>query len=139
VRDVFLVREARLAEMHLVVDGAGQQVPALAVQFAHALRLADAFLGHALNASSAQQHVRLGDGAFVHHLHIADQPVVHVRSACRPGLMEMRIFNTPTKASLKILELILLLPFTRSLKVMGTSAIFSPACFTRYFISIWKA
>jgi hypothetical protein len=36
--------------------------------------------------------------------------------------MEMRIFNTPTKASLKILELILLLPFTRSLKVMGTSA-----------------
>src|SRR5690606_5102982 len=139
VGDILLPGKPRLAEMHLVINGAGQQVLSFRVELLHGLGAADPFRGHPFNEAVAYKHIGLGDPALVHHAYIAEQPAVHAAvAAFTPGLMVKRILSTPRKASRKMFALILLFPFTRSLKVMGTSWMPKPASFTRYFISIWK-
>ena len=131
--DVLLVCEPRFAEMHLVIDGAGQQITALRIEVARVLHRTDPFRSHAFDPSIAHEHIGLEGGTIVHYLRVTYKEGVH-------GLrMVKRIFNTPRMASLKMLEFILLVPFTRSLKLMGTSTILKPLSLTRYFISIWNA
>ncbi len=119
--DIVLVGKTGLPEMHLVIDHAGQQEQAFGIELLRTTRAADAASLHAFNAATAHQHVGL-------EVRSLRSPRWRCGSAGRSSTwMRTRIFNTPMMASLKMFEFILLLPFKRSTKVMGTSAIRKPA------------
>ncbi len=119
-------------EVDLVIDGAGEQQHAFRTDLVHGGSATDAFGGDAIDHAVAEEHIGFDGAALVHHPRSADHRAgVH--------LILRRILSTPRKASWKMLALILLVPFTRSRKVMGTSAMRKPSRFTRYFISIWNA
>ena len=145
--DFRFVGEAWFAEMHLVVDQAGKQVqPRTIVHLGLAccsgngrIRMLGKVFAYGLDAVAIGEKVAGFDAAFVHEGG-ASEEVVHEGSVASAGRMsKRRICNTPRKASLKMLRLILEVPNSRSTKVMGTSAMEKPNRLALYFISIWKA
>ena len=81
-REVPLVRQARLAEVHLIVDHPGHQNRALGVDDPHAGGRGD-IGGHFLDALTANQYVTLGRGRFVDQPRVLYQRRFHVADTIR--------------------------------------------------------
>ena len=134
--------QSGLAKVDLVIDEAGQQVQAFAVVPGGFFRgVGDGRVGaveqirtHGENAVSLDEQVRRFDAAFMDQGGTGEE-VGHV-SGLAGWMSNRRICSTPRKASRKMLRLILEVPNSRSMKVMGTSAMGKPSLRALYFISI---
>ena len=130
---IALVGQTRLAEVHLVVDHAGQHV--------HSFRV-DRFaveLGTGIVAPSGPRDALAldDDPAPIALPLVDDRPAPDQQAAhhARGLIVRKRSFSTPKNASRKMPPLIFDAPCVRSVKIIGTSLIRKPSFHAVYFIS----